>query len=212
MSLELNKIYNMDCLEGMKLLEDNSVDLVLTDPPYGISRNKLNMGKGGGVSDNIDYGEYEWDNETPSQAVFNELFRISKNQIIFGGNYFDLPPSPCWLVWDKKTEGTDFADCELAWTSFTSAVTKFEFRWRGMLQERMKRKEVRFHPTQKPSELFTRILTKYSKRGELVVDPFIGSGTTAISCKRLGIDYIGFELNNTYCEIADNRLRQQVIA
>jgi len=212
--MKLNTVICGDCLEVMRGMEDNSVDLVLTDPPYGIKRDKQAMGKGGGVAKHINYGSYNWDNSIPSKDVFNEMFRISKNQIIFGGNYFIeyLKNSPCWIVWDKDNGSSDFADCELAWTSFSTAVRKFKHRWSGMLQENMKYKENRCHPTQKPIRLMTWILTNYSKEDDIILDPFLGSGTTAVACKELGRNYIGIEISPEYCKIAERRLAQGVLS
>lgn len=160
----LNKVICGDCLEVLKELPDKCVDLVLTDPPYGIKRDKQTMGRGGGIAKHIDYGAYNWDDEIPSKQVFDEIKRVSKNQIIFGGNYFIeyLENSPCWIVWDKDNGETDFADCELAWTSFKTAVRKIKWRWSGMLQENMKNKDIREHPTQKPLGVMEWILSKYS--------------------------------------------------
>ena len=138
---------------------------------------------------------------------------ISKNQIIFGGNYYAsiLGDSSCWIVWDKDNGKTDFADCELAWTSFKTAVRKFKWRWQGMLQEDMANKEKRLHPTQKPLPLMKWIVEKYSKPGDLIIDPFSGSFTTSVGCKQLGRKYIGVEISKEYCEIAVQRLSQEVL-
>ena len=223
MTLELDQIYCGDCLELMKGIPDKSIDLVLTDPPYGIreaagknrSRSKAFGSKSHAAHNTkktiipaTDYGNAGWDNSTPSIECFAEIFRISKNQIIFGGNFFGLPASSCWIVWDKDNGKSDFADCELAWTSFKSAVRKFKFRWNGMLQEDMKHKEKRYHPTQKPVKLFEWILEKYSKPGQIICDPFLGSGTTAIACKKIQRRYIGIEQVPEYCEIARQRVAE----
>ena len=215
----INKIHCCDCLELMSELPDKSVDLVLTDPPYGIGEAAgKNIHRGGPAFKNIggskhyvgarDYGNLEWDNNPPTQEYFDEIFRISKNQIIFGGNYFDLPPSSCWIVWDKDNGDNDFADCELAWASFKSAVRKFTWRWNGLLQEDMAHKEKREHPTQKPLPLMMWCLEKYSKEGMTVLDPFLGSGTTAVACKKLGRNFIGIEKEPAYVAIAEKRLEK----
>lgn len=217
--LEIDQIYCGDCLELMKELPDKSIDLVLTDPPYGIQvarRGSIGttsrVGFGGGkfgrksVVSPKKHVPPTWDNSPPSPEYFAEIFRVSKNQIIFGGNYFGLPPSPCWIVWDKDNGTNDFADCELAWTSFKTSIRKFKYRWNGMLQEDMKHKEKRYHPTQKPVKLFMQILQKYSSPGDLVLDPFLGSGTTAIACRKLNMHYIGIEREPEYIEIARKRL------
>lgn len=225
--LELNKIYCMDCLDGMKQIPDNSIDLVLTDPPYGIgesmkdhqSRGKYGWGgkKSGGKQLAIgkDYGYSEWDKDRPTKDYFDEILRVSKNQIIFGGNYFTdyLYPSRCWIVWDKDNGDNDFADCELLWTSFDKAVRKFTWKKMGMLQEDMRKhkKEVWEHPTQKPTELCRWILEKYSKEGDTVLDPFMGSGTTAVACKQLRRNFIGFELSQKYVDISNKRLQQDTL-
>tara|TARA_Y100000310_G_scaffold339572_1_gene432629 strand:- start:697 stop:1416 length:720 start_codon:yes stop_codon:yes gene_type:complete len=211
--LEINTVYNEDCLTIMKKLPDNYFDLIITDPPYGIKRNKLNMGKGGGVAEHIDYGCYEWDNDIPSSEHFKEMLRISKNQIIFGGNYMTayLPPSSCWIVWDKDNGETDFADCELAWCSFDKAVRKFKYRWSGMLQENMSWKEKRHHPTQKPVALGRWILDKFANKGDKIFDPFAGSGSFLLASKQKGFDFVGCEINKEYCDIINKRLSQKTL-
>jgi site-specific DNA-methyltransferase (adenine-specific) len=137
------------------------------------------------------------------------MIRISKNQIIFGGNYFieHLTNSSCWIVWDKDNAESFFADCELAWTSFNTAVIKFKFRWFGMLQEDMKNKEERFHPTQKPVALFKWIIANYSEENNLIFDPFMGSGTTGVACGMLGRKFIGCEISENYYKIAEARIK-----
>ena len=144
------------------------------------------------------------------KEIFDEMFRISKNQIIFGGNYFTefLPPSNCWIVWDKLSDlklgkQIPFAHCELLWTSFKITVRKYTLRQQGFINDS---KDVREHPTQKPSELLKAILTDFSKKGELILDPFLGSGTTAVACKQLNRNFIGIEISPEYCKIAQDRI------
>jgi len=198
-----------DCLEEMKKMPDKSVDLVLTDPPYGIGIAKLGTVGGNNLAQATDYGEQEWDNIIPSKEVFTEMFRISKNQIIFGGNYFVeyLFNSPCWIVWDKNNTG-NFADCELVWTSFKTAVRKIKYTWNGMIQGNMKEKEKRYHPTQKPQPVMSWILRNYSEGNQIILDPFMGSGTTGLACKELGREFIGIEISPEYFKIAENRINQ----
>ena len=196
----------MDCLDGMKLMPNNSVDLVVTDPPYGIGiGSKVGGGKLAKVKEYISFD----DSKIPTKEIFNEMLRVSKNQIIFGGNYFIryLTNSSCWIVWDKDNTG-NFADCELAWTSFNTAVRKFKYRWNGMLQENMSWKEKRFHPTQKPVPLGRWLLKHYAKEGDLIFDPFAGSGSFLVACKQKGFDFIGCEINKDYIKIANKRLKQ----
>ena len=209
--IELNKIHNMDCLEYMKTVPDNFYDLCLTDPPYGIGMDgKVGINGAGRAKE---YQNKNWDKSTPSKEIFDEIIRVSKNQIIFGANHFiDKIPysSSCWLFWDKDNKESFFADGELAWTNFKTAVRVYKFRWHGMLQQDMANKEERHHPTQKPVELFKMILRDYAIKNDYtkIFDPFMGSGTTAIACKSLGLDYVGCELDKDYYEIINKRLSQ----
>ena len=214
--LEKDKIVCGDCLELMKELPDKSVDLVLTDPPYGINENREKRLSRGNLTHCIDYGTFDWDITRINEIYFKEIFRISKNQIIFGGNYYtdyELPEASCWIIWDKVNGDTDFSDCELAWTSFKTATRKFTWQWSGMLQEDMKHKEKRLHPSMKPLQLFNWIIYNYSNENDLICDPFIGSGTTAVACIRTNRNFIGMEISPEYCEIANKRIgyeRQQL--
>lgn len=209
MELPINSIVNGDCLEVLKGFPDKCVDLVLTDPPYGIGADKnkrANTKHGNALAKSKDYGFGDWDSSVPGKEVFEEIFRVSKNQIIFGGNYFGLPPSSCWLVWDKENGDNGYADCELAWTSFTTSVRKVKYRWHGMLQGDMRNKESRVHPTQKPLPVMSWIVEKYSKANDIILDPFLGSGTTAVAANMAGRRYIGVEISDKYCEIARQRV------
>lgn len=145
----------------------------------------------------------------PPKEVIESILRVGSNTVMFGGNYFDLPPSPCWIVWNKDNSG-DFADCEIAWTDFNSAVRMVTWRWNGMLQQNMKEKEVRVHPTQKPVAVIKWILERYSKEGDLILDPFAGSGTTAVACEQLNRRWIAIEREEQYCRAAKDRLSQPI--
>ena len=204
-----NKILNMDCVDFLKNCPDNYFDLCCCDPPYGIGEAKKNNASRGKLAIAKDYGKKDWDNSIPSKEIFNEIFRVSKKQIIFGGNYFVeyLKNSPCWLVWDKNNFGNDFADCELAWTNFKSAVRKYKWTWNGMLQEDMKNKDIRIHPTQKPVGLFEMILRDYSNENDLILDCFSGSGTTAVACHNLKRRFICIEKDYDYWEASVERLK-----
>lgn len=195
----------------MKEIEDKSIDLVLTDPPYGKmwTRGKNGIGV---LKDKNEKDKTKWDIK-PTKEYFDEMIRISKNQIIFGGNYFTdyLPPSNCWIVWDKLGElklgkQIPFAHCELAWTSFNKTVKKYTLRSQGFIKDT---KDKRVHPTQKPNELFNWILQDFSKENDLILDPYLGSGTTAVACQNLHRNFIGIELDEKYCEISRQRLRQK---
>ena len=204
-----NKILNMDCIDFLKNCPDNYFDLVLTDPPYGIGEASGKNKSRGNKAIAKDYGNKDWDNSIPEKEIFNEMLRVSKHQIIFGGNYFVeyLHNSPCWLVWDKNNGTNDFADCELAWTNFKSAVRKYLWTWNGMLQHDMKNKDIRIHPTQKPLKLFEMILRDYSKENNLILDCFSGSGTTAIACHNLNRRFICIERDTDYYNASLERLK-----
>ena len=207
----INKINFGDCLEIMKKLPDNSIDLILTDPPYGekMSRRGILGSSNRGVVK--DYGKSDWDDEIPAQEYFDEMFRVSKNQIIFGGNYMITrigKNSPCWIVWDKDNTG-NYADAELAWTSFNRAVKKYCWRWNGMIQQDMKNKEIRIHPTQKPVRLMEMILRDFydKESGGVVADFYSGSGSVAIACYNMGIPFISVEKRLEYYQASVKRLQ-----
>lgn len=204
---------NGDCMDGMKAFPDKYFDLAIVDPPYGIgenggrncSRSKLVPAK--------DYKPfYGGDIDAPNGDYFNELFRVSKNQIIFGANHFisRIPyDSHCWIVWDKQNGENDFADCELAWTSFKTAIRIFRFRWQGMLQGDMRFKELRIHPTQKPVKLYEWILSRYAKEGDKILDTHVGSASSLIACRRSNHHFVGFELDPDYYKQASERFEQE---
>lgn len=205
-----NVVLNCDCLEYMQTITDKYFDLAIVDPPYGIK-----MGGTGGASvlaTKKNYKPYYGKDEaTPGQEYFDELFRISKNQIIFGGNYMVSKikkDSACWIVWDKDNGANDFADCELAWTSFKTSIRQFTFRWQGMLQGDMKHKEPRIHPNQKPVDLYKWILRNYAKPGDKVFDSHVGSGSSRIACHDMGFDFIGCEIDKDYFEAQEKRFSE----
>ena len=196
-------------MELMSRYEDNYFDLAIVDPPYGIDIGNQSQGKGGGVAKKIDYTVKDWDKSSPNLEYFKELKRVSKNQIIWGANHFinKIPfGSPCWIVWDKVNGGTDFADCELAYTSFKTAVRKISWRWSGMLQQDMKNKEKRIHPTQKPVKLYEWLLMNYAKEGDKILDTHLGSGSIALACHNLNYDLTACELDKEYFESAMKRI------
>ena len=203
--MEYDYIECGDCLELMKEMPDKSIDLIVTDPPYG---KKADKGTNGfGTSKNRRY-QGGWDNQRPDKQVFDEMFRISKNLIIFGANYFCdmLPFSNHWIFWDKKGDisfKNPFADGELIYTTFTSPIKRVVFKQQGFITDS---KDKRYHPTQKPSELIQMLIEQYSNKGDIILDPFLGSGTTAVACVNTNRHYIGFELDPQYYDIACKRL------
>lgn len=196
-----------DCLALMKDIPDGSVDMVLTDPPYGKGADKGTNGFG--TSRNRKYVG-GWDNSAPDENVFNQIFRVAKNVIIFGGNYFSnhLPPSNCWIFWDKKGDiqfNNPFADGELIYTSFKKPVKKIVFRQQGFISDS---KDKRYHPTQKPTELLQQMLDMFTQPGMTVLDPFMGSGSTGVACVNKGRNFIGMELDQGYFETAKRRIEE----
>lgn len=205
----INKIHLGDCMEFMKKLPDKCIDLVLTDPPYGIGADKGTNGFG--VAKVRKY-KGAWDKKTPAKKYFQEMLRISKKQIIFGGNYFAdcLPVSKSWLIWDKVGEYgfcNPFADCELAWTNNTKATKKYTCIQQGFINEN--KNEYRIHPTQKPLALWESIMLDFTETNDLILDPFSGSGTTAIAAHRLGRRFICVERDPEYHAASVARLNDE---
>jgi site-specific DNA-methyltransferase (adenine-specific) len=169
----------IDNMIGMAKHPDKFFDLAIVDPPYGIGEDGLKNHSRSVSAKSKEYTPKKWDSTAPDKNYFTELKRVSKNQIIWGANHFidnlDFKKnSPCWIVWNKMNGENDFADCELAWTSFDTAVRIFNFRWQGMLQGDMKNKEIRIHPTQKPVALYKWLLQKYAKPGDKILDTHLG--------------------------------------
>ena len=192
------RITNEDNMELMARYEDNYFDLAIVDPPYGIGEDGGKARTRG--SKRTNGTKKGWDNNRPEKPYFDELRRVSKNQIVWGGNYFAdlLPASRCWLYWQKNMGG-DFADGELAWTSFDKVLKQYT-----------KRSETfdRIHPTQKPVKLYEWLLMKYAKEGDKILDTHLGSGSIAIACHNLGFDLTACELDKDYYEAAMKRLKQ----
>ena len=203
--MELDTIFNQDCLVGLKALPDKSIDLILTDPPYGKKADKGTNGFGAAKNRRYAGG---WDGMIPPPELFQEMFRVAKNLIIFGGNYFGhlLPPSNCWIFWDKKGDvafQNPFADGELIYTTFKKPVKRIVFKQQGFITDN---KDKRYHPTQKPTELVQQLIEMFSEPGQLICDPFLGSGTTAVAAVKSGRHYIGYEIDPGYFQICCDRL------
>ena len=194
----INEVHLMDCMDGMKQWPDKHFDLAVVDPPYGI-------GEDGGKSrtrksKRTNGAKKDWDNERPKQEYFTELKRVSKNQVIWGGNYFAdlLPASRCWLYWQKNMGG-DFADGELAWTSFDQVLRQYTKRSESL---------DRIHPTQKPVKLYDWIFANYAKEGDTILDTHVGSGSSRIAAHRAGLDFTGYELDPVYWAAQEKRYNQ----
>ena len=196
----------------LPLFPDRFFDLAIADPPYGIGETDKKNSSRGNIAAVTDYQGLSWDLEAWDGSHFERLLVASRNQIVWGGNYYTqfLKPSPCWIVWDKDNGSNDFADCELAWGAFNSAVRKFKYRWNGMLQEPGRPKEPRMYLTQKPKALYRWLLTKYAKPNQVILDPCFGSGGSLRAAKELGFKAYGIDINEQACEIAAKRLSQEV--
>ncbi len=190
------ELLNCDCMEYMKGLEDNAFDLAIVDPPYGININS--SGRLGHYG-----GKKKWDASTPSKEYFNEIERVSVRRIIWGGNYFNLPPTRCFIIWDKKQpENVSFASCEFAWTNYNRSAKTFYMRPQGA-------DPIRIHPTQKPVALYEWLLKNYAKGGDRILDTHLGSGSSAIAAHNNGFDFVGMEIDKDYYEAAVKRFNSE---
>lgn len=217
----MNIAYNRDCMEAMREYPDKYFDLAVVDPPYGIGVMSMTYTKEGvervygySAARRRDYKQQsDWDIK-PGPEYFTELFRVSKAQIIWGGNYFSdmLPPSKGFICWDKRCSNNmknAFSDCELAWISPGLGVARmFRYVWNGMLQGNMAKKEERFHPTQKPVDLYSWIYQNYAKPRYKILDTHLGSGSSRIAAYDAGLDFIGFEIHKGYFDLQEARFQQ----
>lgn len=201
MSVEL---LNVDCMEYMRGLRDKSFDLAIVDPPYGIGEkltrtdSKLNKYKSVTIKKSKEF------NDVPTEEYFNELNRICKNVIIWGGNYFNLPPCRCFVIWDKLTGIDNISHAEYAWTSFDEPSKIFRHNNQGFLMEE------KIHPTQKPIVLYAWLMRKYAKEGDRILDTHLGSASSAIAAKKLGFYFVGCEIDNDYYNDAVKRYKKEI--
>lgn len=203
----MNVAYNMDCMDAMRKMPDKCFDLAVVDPPYGGAGggcgqfDKYKVSRTGGTWARK-YGKkiVEWD-YAPGEDYFNELFRVSKEQIIWGGNYFNLPPNRCFIVWEKTNipENFTMAMAEYAWCSFNDNAKIIKLSSAGI--------ENRFHPTQKPENLYRWIYSHYSKPGYRILDTHLGSGSNRIAAYDAGLDFVGFEIKKRYFDLQEQRFK-----
>ena len=201
-------LYLGDCMEILPTID--KVDAVITDPPYGIGASTSNFigtkKRKNAHAAPIDYGHMEWDNKPASNELIEKIVQSANISIIWGGNYFNLPPSSCWLIWDKVNGSTGFADCEMAWTNKTTAVRLFRHQWAGMMRD-SERNIQRVHPTQKPIALMEWCIEQATDC-QTIFDPFMGSGTTGVAAVQMGRKFIGIEREPKYFDIACKRIEQ----
>ena len=189
-----------DSLQALKGYANNHFDVAIVDPPYGIGYAKR---KSKTKTSKIQYTPKDWDNEVPTKEYFYELFRVSKNQIIWGGNYFELPTTRCFVIWDKcQPEGLDQAMCEFAWCSFNKSAKIYKTSVQQM-------QFTRIHPTQKPVKLYRWLLEKYTSEGDLILDTHLGSGSIAIACHQMKRKLIAYEIDAEYYEKTCKRFKEQ---
>lgn len=194
-------LYLADCADVLSDLQ--RFDAIVTDPPYGIGETNVKNMSREKLAAPKDYGSFDWDNNPADQNLIDLCRSSSRQQIIFGGNYFDLPPTKCWLIWDKQNSG-DFADCEMAWTNLDKAVRRIYWRWNGMIR---RGDDVREHPTQKPVGVMKWCI-EHLKDARTICDPFMGSGTTGVAAVEMGLQFIGVERDERYFDIACRRIEQ----
>jgi len=229
----ISEVFNIDCLGYMNQISDKYFDLAIVDPPYGINAAKMQMGShpnrsrtdgfgsgpaistvvklkgrlnsGSGKLKNrlLNKSEIDWDNDIPDKEYFNELFRISKNQIIWGGNYFDLPPTRGIVAWNKLQPWDNFSQFELAWTSFDVPAKLFSYSNTGGAN-----KEKKIHPIQKPIKLYKYLIDVFAEKGDKILDTHLGSGSSRIACHEMGFDFTGLEINKGYFDASIKRFSE----
>ena len=209
----ISETYNCDCMDFMRILKDNAFDLAIIDPPYGIGVTKMNMGSRQGYESTVcrlgrQHGNTpcDWDDEIPSGEFFEELFRVSRNQVIFGGNYFKLPPTRCVCVWDKLQTLPNFSQVEVAWTSFDAPAKIFR---KGTVGGDNLVKKI--HPVQKPVELYGWLLREFAHEGDKILDTHMGSQSSRIAAYKMGFDYYGCEIDKLYYETGEKRFREECL-
>jgi len=209
----ISEVHLEDCLEAMKRYADNHFDLAIVDPPYGINADvKNNIDKkqsNKSASKSKKYGSQLWDSNVPTKEYFKELFRVSKNQIIWGVNYYPYDfLNGGRIYWDKCVSMPTYSDGELAFCSLLNSIKSVKIAWHGMIQHDMKNKEFRIHPTQKPIKLYEWLLMNYAKEGDTILDTHVGSGSSRIAAYKNGFDFVGFEIDAEYHAAQEKRFNE----
>ena len=196
-------VYNEDCVEGLKRFSDKHFDLAIVDPPYGLGKRTTDGGSKKNTQTKFmdDIRRSNWDDNVPTAEYWEQLFRVSKNQIVWGGNHFGLPAHRTFIVWDKMTYVPTMSQIEQAWTSFDSPARLYKINSNNTN---------RIHPTEKPVALYKRLLNEYAKEGDLILDTHLGSGANRIACAEMGFSFVGFELDKVYYEKQEKRFKDFV--
>lgn len=211
-------VYNEDCVEALKRFSDNHFDLAIVDPPYGIGAGKKSFQSG--TRKSYSHTDKDWDASTPTDEYWNELFRVSKNQIVWGANYYadKLPISRGWVYWHKMVLTDNYSQGELAWTSFDCVMKFIEYKYQGnylgfrnsITTQSSTKEETRIHPTQKPIALYEWLLKEFAEEGNLILDTHLGSGSSRIACQKMGFDFTGFEIDQEYYNKQEKRFKDFV--
>ena len=199
--MPISEAYNIDCMEYMRGVPDGYFDIAIVDPPYGLDK-KSTQGSGKLKGRTLNRGNIQQWDERPQAEYFNELRRVSKHQIIWGGNYFALPPTRCFVCWDKVQPWPNFSQCELAWTSYDKPAKLFRFD---------NRTKDKIHPTQKPIELYAWLLSTFAMGGGKILDTHLGSGSSRIAAYKMGYDFVGCEINEEYFRLAEERFKRECL-
>lgn len=197
-------VYNIDCMEFMRGCKDRAFDLAIVDTPYGLKKSSV-QGSGKLKNRTLNRHDMSWD-VAPGEDYWEELFRISKNQIIWGGNYFNLPPCRCFVIWDKQQVWENFSQCEFAWTSFDKPAKLCTISNRGGVIDK-----INWHPTCKPTELYQYLLRTFAKPGDTVFDSHLGSGSSRIAAYKMGFDFTGCEISKEYYDKQEERFRAECL-
>lgn len=213
--MPISEVYNEDCMMGMARYPDKFFDLAIVDPPYGIGMGKrkgrVSKGQFKERYETEKYKTSDWDSDAPSSEYFEELFRVSKNQVVWGANHFteDLPPSRGWIFWDKMPIVPNYSDGELAWTSFDKVLKRKVIHWNGKIRTGIEPSYVCIHPTQKPIKLYEWILHNYAEKGNKILDTHMGSQSSRIAAYKMGFDYYGWEIDPEYFDAGNKRFKEQ---
>lgn len=210
--MPISEVHNVDCIQFMKQFPDKHFDLAIVDPPYGLnfgSFNRTNKSKSGQSVKANKYHNANWDDSIPTDEYFEELFRVSNFAIIWGGNYFPLPPTKCFVFWYKHQPVSNFADGELAWTNFNKPALCFDYPYFGNTEGGSKASE-KIHPTQKPIALYEWLLANFAKPGFKILDTHLGSGSSRIAAHKLGFDFFACEIDPVYCSASEDRFQEYI--